>query len=132
MLTGGNPFLMKPQGFWGSPDGYDERTVYTWKTWCIASDYRMETLNYHMKFKIRKDARILRIERLEDVGFFLCEECGNKILNQEKIQRCFDGMELYHGVNGKNYWILHEGMFNLWDVDSICVWNPDVIEVEGE
>ena len=38
----------------------------------------------------------------------------------------YDGMVLIHG---KHYWELHETAFYTWDVDSICVWNPDAIEI---
>ena len=38
----------------------------------------------------------------------------------------FDGMVLIHG---KHYCELHSNGFGTWDVDSICVWNPDIIEL---
>jgi hypothetical protein len=41
-------------------------------------------------------------------------------LDLEKLYAEFDGMELFISEDFEH---LHNGMFNLWDVDSICVWN---------
>ena len=46
-------------------------------------------------------------------------------LNREKLYRHYDGMMVWMGDNWHE---LHNNfLFWMWDVDSIVIWNPDVI-----
>ena len=49
------------------------------------------------------------------------------LVNWNKIMDQYDAMELHHF----DYMVVHS-LFNLWDCDSICIWNKDkVILLEG-
>ena len=50
-----------------------------------------------------------------------------KIIDFNTIMTSFDGMELIHGHDGKNFMDLHYNEFYAWDVDSIVIWNPYII-----
>ena len=62
----------------------------------------------------------------------------NNIIDIMRVYEEYDAMELIHG---DNYELFHSGfivpntedeekvagMFNTWDADSICIWNPEII-----
>jgi len=129
--------FFKPEGLWGSPVDTDD-----WKNWCEAEDFRVDALHIgsffdkSFKFKLKSTAKILVIKSfndaipyIEDLEISYIHDSVRPYfskLNLEKIYDNFDGMELIHG---DNWYELHiESFFNSWDVDSIVIWNPDVIE----
>lgn len=128
-------YIRKPIGFWGSHEDEDPKKCLTWKEWCESADFHVDSLDRWMTFRVKKNARIIRIEKEEDLKPFLIREnlrfsgLIGSYLNQDLVRNIADGMELYHGYGGCNYEELHFCLCNAWDVDSICVWNPDVLEV---
>ena len=116
----------KPSGLWASP----EDTDWGWREWCEAEDFRSEEqLAMNFRFKLKDGAMVLHVRHLRDVEpfttlnphFFGCKLDLNRIYSE------FDAMEVHLS---ENWCELHDtNLFYSWDVDSIVVWNPDVIEV---
>ena len=123
-------FSNKPNGLWASPVG---RNFWSWKRWCESEDYHTERLEKYFKFRVSSKANLLWIHKLSDAEKYMIAEpyypgskyCSYK-LNVEEVMNKFDGMVLIHG---NHYCELHDNGFYTWDVDSICVWNPDMIEL---
>lgn len=100
-----------------------------WKDWCENEDYEIHELKHSFKFTLIDNAKILTVRSNNDIEKFM------KPLNErlsifrwlnfkDIVDAGYDGLELIHG----NHWReLHDGVFYTWDVDSIVVWNPDVI-----
>lgn len=116
------------KGLWASPLDAD----YGWKDWCQGEDFRLETLDASFKFVIKDSANILHVHSEKDIlpyvipceyRFCITETSSLDKLDQELLYSKFDGIELHLSDN----YSMHNGIFNTWDCDSICVWNPDVI-----
>ena len=136
-LGGGH--MGKPNGLWASPKKSYDRS-YTWKDFCIGEEFHLESLKRYFDFRLKKGTRILRIHSISDIIPYLEKEDNyeeyseefpllakdptfHKKLNMEIIHKQFDGMEVYMG---QNYSELHfSNMFNVWDVDSLVIWNLD-------
>ena len=119
----------KPSGLWASPEDSD----WGWREWCEAEDFRSEEqLSKSFKFKLKESARVLHIRRLRDVEPFTTLDPSfiffdGHELDLNRIYSEFDAMEVHMS---DNWCELHDSLlFYSWDVDSIVVWNPDVIEV---
>ena len=128
---GGNMAINKPDfGLWGSPVDCE----FGWKDWCESEDFRTDTLDRYFVFKVKDGAKIFTVRKDSDISDYLYTPhlytlkymFPPNYIDFNKIMKEYDGMELIHGYN---YWDLHFGHFYSWDVDSIVVWNPDVIEV---
>lgn len=122
---GGNIAINKPDfGLWGSPVD----CKFGWKDWCESEDFRTDTLDRYFVFKIKDGSKIFTVRNKDDVSDYLYTPHLYMLeyIDFDKIMKEYDGMELIHG---DNYMDLHYGYFYSWDVDSIVVWNPDVIEV---
>ena len=129
--AGSNMYINKPDfGLWGSPVDCE----FGWKEWCESEDFRTDTLDRYFVFKVKDGDKIFTVRKNDDVSdylytphlFTLKYMFPPKYIDFDKIMKEYDGMELIHG---DNYMDLHYGYFYSWDVDSIVVWNPDVIEV---
>lgn len=125
-------FANKPNGLWGSPSPKG-RKYWTWKQWCKGEGYHIDRLEKSFKFRISNKAKLLWIHKMEDAlkymdiePFYPGSDYFRYTLNVNKVMSEFDGMVLIHG---DHYCELHDNGFSTWDVDSICVWNPDVVEV---
>lgn len=122
----------KPHGLWASPEKCD----LSWKEWCEDDDFYIERLEKSFKFKLSPKARILRINRLKDAYKHIVVEVRHFIFDPDlsytyqkldiaQIYHYYDGMEV---IMSNDYINLHHNrIFYWWDVDSLCVWNPDVI-----
>ena len=118
----------KPPGFWASP----LHSKWGWKHFCISENFRLDTLSESFQFRLRKNAKILKIHRIEQIFPYLkleekpdyipnSEWEDRYILDCEKIMNEFDGLELFME---KNYNYFHNtDLFYAWDVDSLVVWN---------
>ncbi len=129
--AGSNMYINKPDfGLWGSPVDCE----FGWKEWCESEDFHTDTLDQYFVFKVKDGAKIFTVRKNDDVSDYLLTPYlytleymfPPKYIDFNKIMKEYDGMELIHG---DNYMDLHYGYFYSWDVDSIVVWNPDVIEV---
>lgn len=120
----------KPSGLWASP----EDSVWGWKEWCEAEQFKSEEyLNESFKFTLKNNARVLHVYSLNDVTPYLAWDdlLSRHKLNLPMIYSEFDAMEVH--MSG-NWCELHDSeLFYSWDVDSIVVWNPEVVELnKGE
>ena len=113
----------KPHGLWASPVDAE----WGWKDWCEETECFLETLDESFQFTLKSKANILHIHSWEDAKPFLIKQgTYNYSLKLKTIYKKYDGMELHIS---ENYGELHDSYpFYLWDVDSICIWNPDIIE----
>ena len=121
---------IKPGGLWASP----ENAYISWKEWCESEDFHTDRLDKSFRFHLKDGARVLDIFKLLDLRGYTVHGATpfghNLYLDLDMIYRDYDAMEVHHE---DNYWELHGStIFNAWDVDSICVWNPDVVEVIKE
>lgn len=125
----------KPNGLWASP--VDAKGG--WKDWCEGEEFHLDALDKHFKFKLKDTARILEVHNIEDIFRYVYEhrfgwelwyngKSTKVYLDNQALMEDFDGMELYLSENYK----LRDQFFSAWDCDSICIWNPDVIEVIKE
>lgn len=124
--AGSNICINKPDfGLWGSPVDCE----FGWKEWCESEDFHTDTLDRYFVFKVKDGAKIFTVRKNDDVSDYICPLRYTDVFKHidfNKIMKEYDGMELIHG---DNYMDLHFGHFYSWDVDSIVIWNPDVIEV---
>lgn len=114
----------KPSGLWASPENSD----ISWKTFCEANKFRTDKLNKHFTFELKPDSKILHLYTIEDAEEYLIPECPNYYhLDVNKLYNEFDGIELH--ISEDHYRFYNNNVFNTWDVDSICIWNLDVVSV---
>lgn len=122
-----NPLINKPQGLWACPlkdsggSDWDEFIVYNW-------DEQSHTLENHFIFKLSSNANICIIDSKEKLKELPWKEYyGITVVDWDLVKRQYDAVF----VDKK---IIHMPefpkipSFRLWDVESICVFNPDIIE----
>lgn len=122
----------KPRGLWASPVG----ASLGWKEWCENECWEGSDFSKHFCFELAPDAKVLHVRSLRDAQRYLIKSpyetlfhTGWDYLDCDKLCRDYDAIELHIS---NNYGELHDcNVFYPWDVDSICVWNPDAIVVEG-
>lgn len=131
--------LHKPNGLWACVRTYDGEDEYNsqWSDWCKSEMFSTEKLKFGFSFKLKPTAKILVIEHLDDIKPFVTEgldlvddvmSClyGRQIkVDFERIYKEYDGMFVAYF---ENYGEFHTSMFNSYDVDSLIVWNSDVVE----
>ena len=131
-LGGGH--MGKPDGFWASP----KYTDWGWKNFCESANFHPERLDKCIKFRLKKGAKILNVRSVKDIEPYLIKTEYYERYNSpfdltlgmeldiEKLHADFDGMEVFMSRN----WNLHDTcMFYQYDVDSIVIWNLDVINL---
>ena len=121
--------LFKPHGLWASPVNAE----IGWKEWCEDQDFHVDRLEKSFEFTLSPKAKVLTINKLEDAEDFLLIDSMPRYtplcrLNHSLIYSRYDAMEVrissdYIRLRGNN-------VFYGWDVDSICIWNPDIIVTE--
>ena len=125
------PPIYKPSGLWGSPiPDNKNNNFYTWKEWLENQGYEEDDptvfgSKYYFDFKIKSSAKILTIIDENDIEKYrkYVDYITGKLDNS--IYDDYDGVFLYHG---EDYFNIHfDVVFNSWDVDSIVVWNPDIV-----
>jgi len=126
-------------GLWASPVS----CYISWKEWCENEDFHTERLQSHFEFTLKPEAKVLTIKCLNDIepytntiaalkshdykGIITPWDYKRLAIDFKAIFDKFDAMELVHSP--KTYMELHDGLFNAWDVDSIIIWNKEVISV---
>lgn len=115
----------KPGGLWASP----VESVLNWRDWCEGNDFHTDRLNKWIIFSLKPEARVLHVRKPSDLPYQSFWE-GFRCIDLEPLYRNYDAMEL-HMDEGWDELRYHD-IFYPWDVDSICVWNPEVIEVFNE
>lgn len=117
----------KPFGLWASPVNAE----LGWKEWCEDEEWRLDKLDESFEFSLSPEAKILTINKLEDAADFLLELRMHGIrvqaLDLPMIYDRYDAMEVNMSNDFMNF---HDNeVFYSWDVDSIVIWNPDIIVV---
>lgn len=117
----------KPSGLWASP----EDAEFSWKDWCECEEFHVDRLKSSFRFTLKKIAKVLQVYSLADIKPFLSDNPESlfwqKKLNLNEIYSKFDAMEVHMSANWCELHDFH--LFYTWDVDSIVIWNPDVVEV---
>lgn len=127
-----NRVTWKPCGLWASPVD----AGLGWREWCEDECFDRSDFSKAFRFDVTPNAKILHVRSLKDVEQYITKSpyealfaAGFDYLDCGKLCRDYDGIELHIS---DNYAALHmSNVFYTWDVDSICVWNPDAIVVEG-
>lgn len=127
---------LKPSGgFWASRQGAQR----TWEGFC---DYEYQSYDTSKKldFSLKPGAKVFEVHTLEDVAFLLQQypmpwrsnaegfheypKFGLPciMIDYDAMSRDYDGIEYFHSEIGN--------AMGPWDCDSICIFNPDVMEIK--
>lgn len=114
--------LNKPKGgLWVSP--IDSK--FGWSDFLDRDNFSLHTLGRHFVFRLSGSADIFVIDKRSDIYGWV----DGRSVDFKRIASEFDGVYLTYnglcdlgGVCSRDF----EG-FGTWDVESLCVWNPDVI-----
>ena len=134
---------MKPVGgFWASPIDSER----SWYEWCKQEYFNLNSLELHFDFQLKPSAKILLIENEQDVRNMIAKYPGKQMDTQESfvyapfrtpeenyLKHCPDFVAISKDYDGVEINItkcpsLYHWMYG-WDVDSIVIWNPDVVEL---
>lgn len=128
LCHGKNKFINKPDyGLWASPVDTD----FGWKEFCTNEDFRTDRLSESFTLELSDDAKVFTVTKLDDIPSNYISEIkarhGAELhnLNFDRIMEDYDAMELIHSKGRYNE--LHYSLFYSWDVDSIVIWNPQII-----
>lgn len=133
-------FRNKPLGgLWASPT--IDKDV-SWEDWCRDNEFRLELLEKSFKFKIRKDSNVLVVKSTSDVESLPrikeynsplgIKPIMNEDIDFEEIAKHYDAMMVYMYRNeDENCWLnsIYQQLYG-WDVDTLLVFNPEIIELE--
>lgn len=133
--TGNNPLHYriavsrnKPYGgLWASP----LTSTRGWGEWCSDNDFRLDTLSHHFLFKLSPDANIYVIDTMDDLSSIstMKDEYGRRFMDFQRLSRDYDG--IFVTADAVSSLRMHDDMYlsdlYSWDVESLCVWNADVI-----
>lgn len=126
-------------GLWACPT---KDVDATWYEWSITQDFKTEKLDKHFDFTIKDNAKILVINDVEqltdlprtkipeDLECVISSFSSNEDIDFETLAKEYDGMLVYI-YRSKEAPELFSGIFYKlygWDVDSLLVFNPDIIE----
>lgn len=125
----GKPRYDKPAGLWSSPlNGHE-----TWKDFCLYNDYETEKIQEHFDFRLADRARILKVKCLKDAEPYIMKGIPNSLLSLLIMPTGYglDHIRLKHDFDGMEVTLSRElrkhPVFELWDVDSLVLWNLNVI-----
>lgn len=132
--------LYKPNGLWACPQLKPNTRQYTseWSNFCDYNDFYTDMLELGFTFTISHKANILKINDPSDIKpYVINPECFNKddmfsMFNAGKIKIDFD--QIYKNYDGmyvafsENKSIFRMSIFNAYDVNSLIVWNPNILE----
>lgn len=119
-------FNKVPHTFWGSP----VNAKYGWKDWCESEEYNLENLSTSFLWTLKPEAKILCIDKLEDLDKvpFIRDHIGISI-DFKTIIKEYDALEICmdNDYIGHMFTSDKEICFNGYDCDSIMVFNRDMI-----
>jgi hypothetical protein len=116
-------------GLWASP----VTSKYGWADWCHYNIFNVSSLGKHFCFTLSPNAKIFVIDGLGDVYEYLTFNKDIKyfILDFKKmINDGYDGIYLTANASQNLRHISFNSRimgFDSWDVESICVFNPDIV-----
>lgn len=125
---------------WASPVD----TKLSWINFCKSEYFKESYLDHHFNFTLCSEAKICFINTLEDLldlirrfpGNMMSEiesniyssPCSDVKLHRfpdyESISKIYDGIQVNISKDPRLYHLMYG-----WDVDSIAIWNLDVVEV---
>ena len=118
--------LNKPSnGLWGSPVNSKK----SWRNFCLAEDFNVSSLKKHFLFKIKESARVLKVLNNKDLfslyrKYGIRGKDGRRALDWKRIIRSYDAMVL---MIPDDFDLVFDMRLSSWDVDSVVVFNPDVV-----
>jgi hypothetical protein len=117
-----------------------------WEQWCKAEDFTsaIDKMKYSFFFKLRPGAKIYPIDNINDLNkistAYQILDLGDRRVKQKKIDftsllaKGYDG--IYASENAvrvlRNNCNIEMDELYYWDVESICIFNPNVIIPIGE
>lgn len=120
----------KPHGgLWASPiDSY-----FSWGDFCNREAFNLKSLNKHFIFKLKPESKICIIDNIDDlISYSVFDNyVGKYTLDFKKIVKEFDGLYATdNAVDKLRYidWKKRLNSLDSWDIESICIWNPDIVE----
>lgn len=113
----------KPCGLWASP--VDSNL--SWKRFCEECYSIGHDLDYAFRFYISDDAKVLHVYTEKDIAKYLADGCAYYIpqINFGTLIKDYDAIEVHLSANNGELRKSH--IFLTWEVDSLVVWNPDVV-----
>lgn len=119
--------LNKPlKGLWGSP----VHSKKSWRDFCLSEDFRVSNLNERFLFKLKDSARVLKVLNTRDL-FSLYSKYSIKekrpsrpTLDWKRIAKSYDAMVL---MMPDDHNLVYDLNLSSWDVDSVLIFNPDVV-----
>ena len=119
-------YLNKPsKGFWGSPT--DSKN--SWKNFCVSEGFNLSKLNDHFEFKLKRFARVLKVLNKKDLDslyrkYGIEGKYGRRALDWNRIIKKYDAMIL---IIPDDFDLVFDLHLTSWDVDSVVVFNPNVV-----
>ena len=113
----------KPCGLWSSP--VDSNL--SWKRFCKENSYIDHDFDYAFQFYISDDAKVLHVYSEEDIARYLIGGSASYIphIDFGTLIKDYDAIEVHLSAN--NGELRKSRIFLTWEVDSLVVWNPDVV-----
>ena len=112
-------------GLWASPtDDVD----LSWETWCRSEGFKIDSLDKCFFFTLKDNARVLTLSTPKDLikaGISL--ECFLEGIDFEELKKHYDAIQVYVRRGERPDLHLHHYLMD-WDVDSLLVMNPNIIE----
>jgi hypothetical protein len=130
----------KPYGLWFSVEGEDIEN--TWKDWCLANGFQLESLTYAHQITLKEDANILHLKTAEEIFEFtksypyLRKQCDTPVGRKVTYSYELDWSKvktLYQGIIISPYqWDCrlhpHTTWYYGWDCSSGCLWDLNCIK----
>ena len=125
--------------------GYSDVDI-DWKTWSEGNDFALGKLKEHFDFKLKDSAKILEIKDIKDLDklprisdrsqlkqYIESIDNMNSDIDFEELAKEYDGIMvwMYRSKDIDKETRMFDGMYYRmygWDVDTLVVFNPDVIE----
>lgn len=115
-------------GLWASPLNSDN----SWGEWCSDNSFRLDTLSKHFIFKLNKNSNIYVIDDINDLIEIstITNIIGQKSINIPYLVQNYDGVfvtsKASHKLRQTPYDMNLNDLYS-WDVESICIWNSNII-----
>ena len=117
-----------------------------WERFCRSEEFNLDKLDKFFKFKLKPEGKIYQIDNFKDLQRVSTKfsqitsnmKCLSIDFDELMMRQGYDGVYVTENALGiydrwdTNTNVCLKGL-ELWDVESICVFNPDVIEpIEDE
>ena len=132
-------------GLWSSPT---KDVDVGWARWCMQEEFYVDKLDKYFDFKLKDNARVLRIEKIKDLEKLPKVDLYDELVNLqalnimhsvkymhfdidfEEIVKNYDAIlvYMYRDEESKGMKSMYFELYG-WDVDTLLVLNPDVIEI---